>query len=398
MKTDEKLTFRGLRRQGNGPIKLLVEYSDGSAVLDFEGARTTISCDHPFHREPEAYDFALFAAAICSMQTGREVVLDKPVTAGALSSIAHLAEMFALWRLPRIYPPRVTASMRDGPTPEGTETAICLSGGVDSTYSAYRNARQSGARYAILLHGADYLDEDRAAFEELEGRVRKTAAQFDLDLVMVRFDIKNLGINWEMLHGIFFAAALHFVSPALGRVFFALDYTLWQDYVTHPWGSSHALISSLSGDGLAIEATGGDATRMEKILALSEHSDLIANLSVCYGDRSTGHNCGTCRKCIRTRVALEVAGIDPSGLFIELPDLKAALAADKVPMTPKTARSYYVFASDICRFAPEGEIKDLLRRKMDKAWRYAAMPRPSSFPATRMFREAGDAVKGLLGI
>ena len=63
--------------------------------------------------------------------------------------------------------------------------------------------------------------------------------------------------------------------------------------------------------------------RIERARYLSRHRQLIPFIRVCYAGPRTGQNCGTCPKCILTKLNFLAAGVDepwpfPQGLTAEL--------------------------------------------------------------------------------
>ena len=51
-----------------------------------------------------------------------------------------------------------------------------------------------------------------------------------------------------------------------------------------------------------------DVTRSEKIASISRNPIAMRTLRVCWENRNGAYNCGQCEKCLRTLVALRLAG------------------------------------------------------------------------------------------
>jgi len=65
----------------------------------------------------------------------------------------------------------------------------------------------------------------------------------------------------------------------------------------------------LGRDGFEIVHEGAAWNRLEKLRALSQSQDALANLRVCLDGHRHDRNCGRCRKCIATWLACEALGV-----------------------------------------------------------------------------------------
>jgi hypothetical protein len=76
---------------------------------------------------------------------------------------------------------------------------------------------------------------------------------------------------------------------------------------THPYGTSPALDALWSTEQVELAHDGFEATRLEKIRALTEVPAAMRWLRVCQAGGSD-YNCGRCEKCLRTMVELHILG------------------------------------------------------------------------------------------
>ncbi len=79
-----------------------------------------------------------------------------------------------------------------------------------------------------------------------------------------------------------------------------------------PWGS-HPITDPLwSIEQRKVVHDGADISRSGKIKYISDYLNILGNLQVCWGNIDC--NCSTCSKCLRTRAALFILGINCKAL------------------------------------------------------------------------------------
>jgi hypothetical protein len=77
----------------------------------------------------------------------------------------------------------------------------------------------------------------------------------------------------------------------------------------HPWGS-HPLLDPLwSTEAVEFTHDGCEAMRSEKVKAIARSGLALSTLRVCWANEQGEYNCGRCEKCLRTMLALHVAGV-----------------------------------------------------------------------------------------
>ncbi|HUF88932.1 MAG TPA: hypothetical protein VMR66_03000, partial [Gemmatimonadota bacterium] len=80
------------------------------------------------------------------------------------------------------------------------------------------------------------------------------------------------------------------------------------------------LLPMISTEALDAVSAGGHYTRVEKTLQVAEAADSYDLLDVCVRNDRAG-NCSTCKKCVRTLLTLEIAGL--TDRYAELFDIDA---------------------------------------------------------------------------
>jgi hypothetical protein len=198
--------------------------------------------------------------------------------------------------------------------------AVLFSGGVDSVYSSLSIA---DPQLLVTVRGSDIaLDNDpgweavrRQAIDFGQARGRRNAFVVSnfrrfLNVPALEHRWPTLGDWWAGIqHGLGLLGLLAPLVPA-GRVVIAATHT--PAYDGRPSGSNPTLDTSVRWGGTTVEHHGFDASRQEKVRAIVAADGPPSKLRVCfsnaYGD---GDNCEVCEKCLRTFVALVVAGADP---------------------------------------------------------------------------------------
>ena len=121
---------------------------------------------------------------------------------------------------------------------------------------------------------------------------------------------------------------------------------------------------------------GGTYTRVEKTLQVAELEDSWDVLDVCVRNDRAG-NCGTCKKCVRTLLTLEIAGLIDryAGLF----DV-ASYRRQRHWRVGRILRSNWANSHEIRRFAREHRYRARPRRSAracgepgDHSWRSAGI-------------------------
>jgi hypothetical protein len=234
------------------------------------------------------------------------------VSSRLLRSLPTIMDIYQAWK-PELARVDVVATDVAEPRSAGMSCGLFFSGGVDSFYSLLKNdASGSGDEpisHLVLVLGFDIRLHNRTLFEQIATRAAEVARGAGKQLVIVETNVRSLsdGIaSWDLYHG----GPMAGVGLALGglwhRVLVASSYAYQE---LHPWGS-HPLLDPLwSTESVAIVHDGCEATRLEKVRRISTSDLALASLRVCWENEDTQYNCGRCEKCLRTMIALHVAGV-----------------------------------------------------------------------------------------
>ena len=257
--------------------------------------------------EASAEAFTAMALPV-AMARGLGVQAPGSLTEGFVEGLAQWQEVFATWYPDRLAPVEVRAGGRRSRRP-ARGRACFFTGGVDSFFSALRHLESLDA--LVFVHGFDVplveLPDLRAA---VTSGVRAAASELGVALVEVETNLHDfsdaMGSPWgTTYHGVALGAVAHLLAPTFGEVLVGGTHT-YSDLF--PWGSHPLSDPLLSSDRVRLVHDGGDADRVQKTVAVAESEVALRHLRVCWENRDGNYNCGRCRKCIRTQIALRIAG------------------------------------------------------------------------------------------
>ena len=199
--------------------------------------------------------------------------------------------------------------------------ALCLSGGVDSLFTLYRDAirvpETHPARIRLTI-GIDLFSDspsrespNETGADHVLSNLAPLGAELRAPLIPVRTNALalvgyRLGTVWtNVLHGALLAAVGHALANQVSSLTIASTYPV---AAQHPWGSHPAVDPLYSSSYLRVKHEGVQFTRFERTQLLAEWDNGLANLHVCTRIHTDRRNCGQCEKCLRTMTALALLG------------------------------------------------------------------------------------------
>ncbi len=282
--------------------------------------------------EPLALDDPFVPLAVLmGMRRRAPVRIEGPVTSALLASLEGVEANLLAW-----YPSfrRVPVDARapvDAPSRTGRGIACFFSAGLDSFYSVLRPP--GDVTHFLFVHGFDLRLADTALRERVAVRVRAAAASLGARLVEVETDLRQWSdplADWTW----FCHAGLVGVGLLVGRAFDEVRIAATIADVHRPSALRGAAPRTWDNGLARIVSTGGDATRPQKARVVATSEVARAALRVCWKNRGGRYNCGGCAKCLRTMVALEVAGVRHA-----FPDFAGTLDLAAVAALPTRRRS-----------------------------------------------------------
>jgi hypothetical protein len=275
--------------------------------------------------DPANADFCVAALLLPAMVVGEPLELPARVSDRLLKAVGTIQDIYVSW-YPALHRVQVLGRPEEsGESVQQAEprTAACFfSGGVDSMYTLLKqlkvrkeNPEKPELKYLILVRGFDIPVEaeyDDLFQETLDG-ARVVAQATGTEVLPVATNIReflDLFVNWAPLgHG----PALASVGLALQQVLHEVYIASSTDYANLTPNGAHPLLDPLwSTETLAVLHDGCEATRLAKTSFIAWYPVALTSLRICYqadSHAATGQlNCGRCEKCLRTMIALHLAG------------------------------------------------------------------------------------------
>ena len=207
--------------------------------------------------------------------------------------------------------------------PPAPRAALFLSGGVDSLLALRRNrdsfpkGHPAAYRDAIFVvgFGTQGGNEETERSANIRARqrsaVQEIARRAGLDLLVVRSNVEILGEDNEFFltasHGAHLVGVAHLFPRRLSSVSVAASQDAFEP---KSWGSHPLLDNRYATGAIHVRHEGFDLRREERIAEVVKWKEVLPFLMVCsQGPLADGEsNCGRCEKCLRTMIALLLAG------------------------------------------------------------------------------------------
>jgi hypothetical protein len=278
--------------------------------------------------EPFVLDGFVNAVIFYAMGSNQDIHVDGRMTRSALLNLAAFQEAWCCWK-PDVYRPIKIEplSIIDDPPRARAQSIAAFSGGADAIFTVLRHASDQFALNSVMLvHGFDVPTDHADEFRMLVERVRPLLLRLDLRLRVVRTNIAELRLqSWHDSFLAQLSCCLHnyshefrFGLTGSGEPYNAL---------VLPWGQNPCTDYLLSGAGFEIVHDGAAFSRTEKIAVIAKDAVATKAVKVCWAAADKSTNCGTCEKCIRTRLNFKAVGIDSPACF------SGAMTLDQIRLT-----------------------------------------------------------------
>ena len=276
------------------------EYNELSADVDGEEIWVRVPHDFPLIQRGEVF---VAAALLEAMIRNEPLFIDDnaPISPKLLSNLTELQNIYSCWNTDL----SVVSIHANTDVPEDEEKAPAsyFSGGIDSSHTLLTHMNE--IMNLIHIRGFGEFLEDK---EWSASVARHTAFANSLNKTLIPID-SNI---WLFFHKrkisvyFFYGLILGGLAGTLGfKKIFIPSSTTYSELF--PWGS-HPLTDPLwSTEQVKIVHDSAQYRRTEKTEMIASVPEILDNLQVCW--MSNEHNCGTCSKCVRTRVTLDLLGV-----------------------------------------------------------------------------------------
>lgn len=273
--------------------------------------------DHAALPEFDGGDFALIAMLPIAMHGMIDLQTEFEVDSRLLDGLDHYQEVWHSWR-PDIFKKKIKITpageyLRSQAPANSPSAVVAFSSGLDSTFTLSRHVKKDAGRpirnvqTAVMVHGFDMPLEANDGFESLAQNGLSICRELGVDFVTVKTNWRRIIQSWEMTFGVGLASVLHQFTKVHDVALIATE----ESYCNSPpvWGNSFWSDRFFSSSRLKVESDGGAYDRIERAQYIRRHPRLVPYIRVCYAGPRTGENCGTCPKCVLTKLNFLAAGV-----------------------------------------------------------------------------------------
>jgi hypothetical protein len=240
----------------------------------------------------------------------KQVVTLRVVSPLSTQFLAALPDMQALLRAWRTYLQCVPVEAPheslepDAGQRDDRGVGLFFSGGVDSFYSLLQHRAE--ITHLIFVHGFDSLLAHTRVRERNAQALRQAAAELGKPVIEVESNWRDVVDRYEPWSHHTATAAQLSVAQLLSRQFSRIYVAENYDYFAEK--SQNSLSSVMHTGEVDIVLDGIDCLRLDKTVAIASSPTVLRWLRVCWQNTSLAYNCGHCEKCLRTMIALHLAG------------------------------------------------------------------------------------------
>ena len=321
-----------------------------------------------WYRVPEQYgpdlsedaDPFVLALVLRMAKFGCPVQVHGQVSPSLLRNLEEHLSAWSIWRPGTYTQIGVSAEVeRERQVSTGPVEAACgFSGGVDSSFTAYRHARGVTTRYpepltaGVMVHGFDIPLDETGAYENALVKVRVQLDSLGVETIPLATNFRALDVHWSDTFGPAVASTMMILGRRFRRGLIAggVGYGAYRVLVE---GSNPMTDPLLSSDAFQTVNDGAAFSRADKIKVLTAWSEAMEHLRVCWAGEIKDRNCCRCEKCIRNILTFRALGLELPPCF-EC-DVTDQQIRDLRPISPIVLEVGY---SSIFRLAEERGIND----------------------------------------
>ena len=246
-------------------------------------------------------NFAVWGLLPLAMEEGFNLHINRPTDPLVAANAERVSEIWEMWVPNRYRSIKVSGEGGWSRGQSKRQNRVQLfSGGIDSTYSVWKN-RDGG--YVATVCGVDKTDESN--IDQLIAKTDPLIEALNYRRIVIRTNAQREPS--AITHAFTLAGSLFLLSDLFEEGTLAADSTYAEDMATFPWGTNHVTNEYLAGSDFSVRTIGADVARTDKITAIMGAGLDPRTLSFCRKRGVMPDNCGTCRKCIRTKAMFLVS-------------------------------------------------------------------------------------------
>jgi len=272
---------------------------------------------------PESYEECLsknadpFIIAIIYlvMQSGSSCHIHGEVSPSLLYNLNDFQSAWTTW-IPTFTKGVIHADCEKEPVivQQRDEGVVTFSGGVDSCFTVFSqvhkivNPSPCPLTAGIMVHGFDIPLEQTDTFASAMDRSRSLLSSLDLELIPIKTNYQELGINWTHSFGAAAASCLALFSGRFKEGFISQNLTYGESLKVLE-GSNPLTERLFSSDSFKILPGGMEYNRASKIYTMRNWEAFLNYLRVCWQGPKKDRNCCECEKCMRNILAFRALGL-----------------------------------------------------------------------------------------
>jgi hypothetical protein len=268
----------------------------------------------------------VLAALFTAMHTPADLKVHGAVSPSLLKNLEEYQAIWHAWLPDRYQPVEILAeSEQEAGRAIGSAAVMTFSGGVDSSFTAWRHRTGQAGRLTedlqagLILRGFDLPVKSAKAFDVAFDRSRSMLDSLGMEIIPLSNNLRGLGGFFDDNHAAILASCLVLLQKrfSIGLVAGSdpiyLKVLLW----AFPYGSNALSDRFLSSNAFTIQHDGAGYSRLDKAQALSGWPEAMRNMRVCLGHNPERRvrNCCECEKCIRNILTFRVLGLGLPACF-----------------------------------------------------------------------------------
>lgn len=260
-----------------------------------------------------------------AMHLREEIRVEGEVSSRLLYNLKEYQQMLNFWYPREFSIINITANLKED-TPRNKKKAVmcAFSGGVDSFYTLFTHLPQNEPELAYQVSHALFIQGfDQPLEEKNTARIdsyKELMEKLGIEFVPLSTNLRNFyfldpprPLDWDVCYASPLVGVAMLFENGVSRFYFPGDQVLPAYFDLEDFGKYSYTLTYFQAPLLSTEAfetlyDGAYVPRIEKIKRLSAWEETCDRLSVCWETNKGLSNCGTCEKCIRTMVALDLFG------------------------------------------------------------------------------------------
>jgi hypothetical protein len=247
------------------------------------------------------------------MRLDEPLTIDAPASSRLLKTLPRIMAVYHKWDpMFRVTEVRTLGTSKLTDTDSASRNrALFFSCGIDSFYALSKLVElpeKNKLTHLIFVHGFDIKLDDNSLFERAWRAAEEVASHYEKKLVVVTTNVRTITdqyLSWDYCCGGTLASVALCLGGFFGTIYIASD--LGPDE-TAPLAIHPDLDPFWSTETSTFVHYSYGISRVKKARALASNIMAQKHLRVCWKNTDGVYNCGKCSKCVRTMIALHLAG------------------------------------------------------------------------------------------